>query len=75
MCVCVCVCVCVVISYLHRGRTLESTLGDRGVEKASVESSTAEFEAKTVPTLLAAKEVGNMYTASLYGGLASLLAV
>lgn len=58
-----------------RGRTLESTIGDRDVEKASMDSSTVEFDTKTVPTLLMAKEVGNMYTASLYGGLASLLAV
>ena len=36
--------------------------------------SSPEFEKKTVPTLLLGKEVGNMYTASLYGGLASLLA-
>lgn len=57
------------------GRTLESTIGDRDVEKASMENSAVEFENKTVPTLLLAREVGNMYTASLYGGLASLLAI
>ena len=40
-----------------------------------MENSAVEFENKTVPTLLLAREVGNMYTASLYGGLASLLAM
>ena len=33
------------------------------------------FTSKTDPTLLVAREVGNIYTGSLYGGIASLLAV
>lgn len=57
-----------------RGKTLESTMGDRDVEKLMLKSSAAEFKSKTDPTSLLGKEVGNMYTASLYGGLASLLA-
>ena len=57
-----------------RGKTLESTMGDRDVEKLMLKSSTAEFKSKTDPTALLGREVGNMYTASLYGGLASLLA-
>ena len=57
------------------GRTLESTMGDRDVEKLMLKSSAAEFKSKTDPTLLLGREVGNMYTASLYGGLASLLAL
>lgn len=32
------------------------------------------YHTKTEPSVLLGKEVGNMYTASLYGGLASLLA-
>lgn len=32
------------------------------------------YELRTVPTILLGQEVGNMYTASLYGGLASLMA-
>ena len=32
------------------------------------------YELRTVPTILLGQQVGNMYTASLYGGLASLMA-
>lgn len=38
-----------------------------------MEASKSMFEAKTLPSLLIAKRVGNMYTPSLYGCLASLL--
>ena len=57
------------------GRSLESTMGDRDVEKLMLKSSAADFKAKTDTSLLLGREVGNMYTASLYGGLASLLAL
>lgn len=57
-----------------KGRTLEDTLVDKGVEKTCMKASEMLFTKKTLPTLLLAKQVGNMYTASLYGGLASLLA-
>lgn len=56
------------------GRSLESTLGDREVEKLLLANTKLEFKEKTQPTILLGTEVGNMYTASLYGGLASLLA-
>ena len=56
------------------GRTLESTVGDRDVEKLMLKNSSPECTAKTEPSLLLGREVGNMYTASLYGGLVSLLA-
>ncbi len=56
------------------GRTLESTVGDRDVEKVMLKNSNPECLAKTEPSLLLGREVGNMYTASLYGGLVSLLA-
>lgn len=49
-------------------------MGDKAVERLMMKSSGAEFQAKTDPSLLLGREVGNMYTASLYGGLASLLA-
>ena len=55
------------------GRSLESTLGDRDVEKLLLKSTQSDFKAKTQPSVLLGTEVGNMYTASLYGGLASLL--
>lgn len=57
-----------------RNRTLEDTRGDRDIEKLMMKSSAEEFHAKTAPTLLLSREVGNMYTASLYSGVASLLA-
>lgn len=55
------------------GRSLESTLGDKVVEKLLLKNTELEFKEKTQPSILLGTEVGNMYTASLYGGLASLL--
>lgn len=52
---------------------LEDTYFDRDVEKAFLASSKKEFDQKTCPTLLIARQVGNMYTPSLYGGLVSLI--
>lgn len=57
-----------------KGLTLEKTLGDKDIEKASMKAAGDSYQSKTVPTVLLGKEVGNMYTASLYGGLVSLLA-
>ena len=56
------------------GRTLEDTMGDKNVEKIAVKCSAQEFKDKTDTSLLLGREVGNMYTASLYGGLVSILA-
>lgn len=56
------------------GRTLESTLGDKGAEKLLLKNSAQDYINKTQPSTLLGTSVGNMYTASLYGGLASLLA-
>lgn len=58
-----------------RGRTLEETRGDRDVEKLAMKASSEEFRAKTDSSLLLGREVGNMYTASAYGGIASILAM
>lgn len=55
------------------GRSLESTLGDRDIEKLLLKNTQLDFKKKTQPSILLGTEVGNMYTASLYGGLASLL--
>ena len=52
---------------------LEDTYFDRDVEKAFMTYSKTMFEEKTLPSLLLANQVGNMYTPSLYGGLVSLL--
>ncbi|XP_049876946.1 hydroxymethylglutaryl-CoA synthase 1 [Pectinophora gossypiella] len=51
----------------------EETYFDREVEKAFMTYSKDLFEEKTKPSLHIARNVGNMYTASLYGGLASYL--
>lgn len=45
------------------------------MEKLTVKAAADAYNNKTLPTVLLGTEVGNMYTASLYGGLASLLAV
>lgn len=50
-----------------------TTLLNKDVEKVFVTLSAPSFAAKVFPTTLASKKIGNMYTASLYGSLASLL--
>ncbi|XP_050536228.1 hydroxymethylglutaryl-CoA synthase 2 isoform X1 [Daktulosphaira vitifoliae] len=52
---------------------LADTYFDRDVEKAFMDRSKDTFERKTKPSLLLASRVGNMYTPSVYGGLASYL--
>lgn len=52
---------------------LEETYFDRDVEKAFMKYSEPLFDEKTKPSLHIAKNVGNMYTPSLYGGLLSYL--
>ncbi|SCZ93865.1 BZ3500_MvSof-1268-A1-R1_Chr6-3g08932 [Microbotryum saponariae] len=49
------------------------TLLDKNVEKAFMAVSKEPFAAKTGPCMLTSRKIGNMYTASLYGALASLL--
>ncbi|KAI5642913.1 hydroxymethylglutaryl-CoA synthase 1 [Phthorimaea operculella] len=51
----------------------EDTYFDRDVEKAFMTYSKDLFEEKTKPSLHIARNVGNMYTPSLYGGLVSYL--
>ncbi|XP_054011563.1 hydroxymethylglutaryl-CoA synthase 1 [Hylaeus anthracinus] len=52
---------------------LEDTYSDKDIEKAFVSLSKANFTQKTEPSLFLANQVGNMYTPSVYSGLASLL--
>lgn len=59
---------------LYRGRSLDDTIGDKDVERLLLKTSAEEFKAKTYDSLLLGREIGNMYCASLYGGLASLFA-
>ncbi|XP_076020208.1 hydroxymethylglutaryl-CoA synthase, cytoplasmic isoform X2 [Genypterus blacodes] len=57
-----------------RGVKPEETYFDRDVEKAFMKASADLFERKTKPSLLISNQNGNMYTPSVYGCLASLLA-
>ncbi|XP_007430522.1 hydroxymethylglutaryl-CoA synthase, cytoplasmic isoform X1 [Python bivittatus] len=53
---------------------LEDTYFDRDVEKAFMKASAEIFSQKTKASLLVSNQNGNMYTPSVYGCLASLLA-
>ncbi|KAF1581389.1 UNVERIFIED_CONTAM: Hydroxymethylglutaryl-CoA synthase, cytoplasmic, partial [Eudyptes pachyrhynchus] len=53
---------------------LEDTYFDRDVEKAFMKASAELFNQKTKASLLISNQNGNMYTPSVYGCLASLLA-
>ncbi|XP_029433711.1 hydroxymethylglutaryl-CoA synthase, cytoplasmic [Rhinatrema bivittatum] len=53
---------------------LENTYFDRDVEKAFMKASAELFTQKTKASLLISNQNGNMYTPSVYGCLASLLA-
>ena len=61
-------CMCV-----FREAKLADTYFDREVEQAFITASKAIYQQKTLPYLLIAQRVGNMYTSSLYGGLVSYL--
>lgn len=52
---------------------LEDTYFDRDVEKGFMAFAKELYKKKTYPSLLLSNQVGNMYTASLYGGLVSFL--
>ena len=53
---------------------LEDTYFSKDVERAVMAASKALYKEKTLPTLLLANQVGNMYTPSVYGGLTSYIA-
>ncbi|NXN19926.1 HMCS2 protein, partial [Indicator maculatus] len=57
-----------------RGLKLEDTYTSKDVEKAFQAASQEIFNQKTKPSLLLSSRNGNMYTPSMYGCLASLLA-
>ena len=52
----------------------EKTLSDKNVEKSFMKIAGGDFKEKVTYSMHCAKRCGNMYTASLYGGLASLIA-
>ena len=56
-----------------KGLDLPSTYGNRDVEKAFVAYTKNAYNTKVAPSSLAAKNLGNMYAGSVYGGLASLV--
>ena len=65
------------VQFSFRNINLEQLADDpvlaKEVEKASLKCSQAAFEMKTEPSLLVSRNVGNMYTPSLYAALASVL--
>ena len=58
----------------RRDTKLDDSYFNRDVEKAFMAASRSLFEEKTRPSTLISNQVGNMYTSSVYGGLASYLA-
>lgn len=50
-----------------------ATLTDKNLEKTFITASKATYSKKVEPAMACSKRLGNMYTASLYGCLASLL--
>ncbi|KAF3430813.1 hypothetical protein E2986_10128 [Frieseomelitta varia] len=52
---------------------VEDTYFNKDIEKVFLNLSKPEFLQKTQPSLMIANQVGNMYTPSVYTGLASLL--
>ncbi|KAJ6518932.1 hydroxymethylglutaryl-coenzyme A synthase N terminal-domain-containing protein [Mycena sanguinolenta] len=53
--------------------TPKASLSDKNVEKAFIAAGKKSFATKVNPAMACSKRLGNMYTASLYGCLASLL--
>lgn len=51
----------------------ETSLTDKGVEKTFMTLTQKKFNQKVFPGTLAARMVGNMYTASVYSSLASII--
>ena len=49
------------------------SLKDKNIEKTFINASQSSFAQKTDPAMACSRRLGNMYTASLYGCLASLL--
>ncbi|PWZ55254.1 hypothetical protein Zm00014a_012780 [Zea mays] len=57
----------------YAGLSSEESYQSRDLEKASQQFSKNLYESKVQPTTLIPKQVGNMYTASLYAALASVI--
>lgn len=57
----------------YRDIDFEASRTDKNIEKTFTALASSRYKARVLPSLLAAQRCGNMYTGSLYGGLASLL--
>ncbi|EGF77294.1 hypothetical protein BATDEDRAFT_33695 [Batrachochytrium dendrobatidis JAM81] len=57
----------------HASTPIEQTYTNKDIEKVFMGVTKDMFSARVAPGLMAAKNLGNMYCASLYGGLVSLL--
>jgi len=51
----------------------KATLSEKAIEKTFINFAKEDYAERVVPSMRCAARCGNMYTASLYGGLASLL--
>lgn len=51
----------------------KASLTDKSIEKTFINVGKVEYAKRVEPSMRCSKHCGNMYTASLYGGLASLL--
>ncbi|KAF9900731.1 hypothetical protein BX616_002514 [Lobosporangium transversale] len=51
----------------------EESYYDKNLERAMMQFTKAEYQKKVIPSIYAATNVGNMYTASVWGCLSSLL--
>jgi hydroxymethylglutaryl-CoA synthase len=53
--------------------TQDQSINDRNLEKAFMNETKKDFNKKVLPGMLASKNMGNMYCASLYGAICSLI--
>ena len=66
-------CVCASFRDVKIEDTFQDEAKAKEIEKASMKCSQNAYDKKTAPSLCISRDVGNMYTPSLYGCLASLL--
>lgn len=55
------------------GLSHDESLASKSLEKAFVTFAASDYKTRVVPSMSLAKRCGNMYTASLYGGLVSVV--
>lgn len=57
----------------HTDRSYLESLTDKNLEKAFMSIAKPAYDERVAPSMACVKRCGNMYTGSLYGGLASLI--